>query len=164
MNVREAQGRFVYVNPCMFIHTYLAYIINIHRANGGDGAPKETFNWVMFLPFLGMIIFREPVQENDLIEPLTNRIKEEASCVYVNSVCKDSTSLCRNIVLTCRQYERQSYRKAINSHAREFQFHEPVQKKWISERFSFVGVNSSCHPCMLCECVINPRACAGKRS
>ena len=59
----------------------------------------------MFLPFLRMIIFREPVQENDLIEPLTNRFKEEASCVYVNSVCMDSTNLCRNIVLTHRQHE-----------------------------------------------------------
>ena len=31
-----------------------------------------------------------------------------------------------------------------------------------SKRFNFAGVKSKCYPCMLFECVRNPRACAGK--
>ena len=36
------------------------------------------------------------------------------------------------------------------------------EPQWTSKRCNFVGVKSNCSPCMLSECVRNPRACAGK--
>ena len=121
--------------------------------------------WVMLCLILRMIKFREPVQENYLFGPPTARSKEEAPSVYVTRARKNSTSLCINMVLAHRQHEKRSYKKPstrIRRRPNSTSLCRKNETQRTSKRFIFAGVESKCYPCMLFECVRNPRACAGK--
>ena len=94
----------VYVNPCMLgfaLHSYLAYLINIPRVNGGKRTPKKAFAWVMLCLILRMIKFRQPVQKKwnsanlKTVQFCGCQIKMLS--VYVIRVCEKSTSLCRKM-------------------------------------------------------------------
>ena len=158
----------VYSNPCILsfaLHWYLTYLVNIPRVNNGKRTPKKTFAWVMLCLILRMIKFREPVQENDLFGPLIARNKEEASSVHVTRMRKNSTHLCRYMVLTHRQHEWRSYGKTSTCMRGRPNFTSLCRKnetQRTSKRSNFAGVNSECYPYVLFECVWNPRTCAGK--
>ena len=110
----------------------------------------------MLCLFLRIIRFREPVQENDHFGPLTNRSKEKAPSVYVTRVRKNSTNLCRNMVLTHRQHEWRSYEKpstCMRGRPNFTSLYRKNETQRTSKRFNFAGVKSKCYPCMLFECV-----------
>ena len=110
----------------------------------------------MLCLILRMIKFREPVQENYLFGPPTARSKEETPSVYVTRARKNSTSLCRNMVLTHRQHEKRSYKKPstrMRARPNSTSSCRKNETQRTSKRFIFAGVKSKCYPCMLFECV-----------